>query len=160
MLAVLTTIVAFNAEARDLHGRLGLGFNNQFANTRVDDGVPAVSLKYAFARDLAGDLIFGIKTGTPSNSVTGLKLYKVIFFETNLNFYSMFGAAIVRGRTSGTTRTGNDFLAGFGAEFFIPGIESLGFSFETGASFDNLTGSYVFRTMGVNLLNAGMHFYF
>ena len=48
----------------------------------------------------------------------------------------------------------------FGVEAFIPGIESLGFSMETGASFNNLSGSYAVQTMGVSFLNAGMHFYF
>jgi hypothetical protein len=39
-------------------------------------------------------------------------------------------------------------------------VESLSFSMETGASFDNLSGSFVIETLGVSFLNAGMHFYF
>jgi hypothetical protein len=31
---------------------------------------------------------------------------------------------------------------------------------ETGASFHNLTGTFVLRTMGISFLNAGIHFYF
>lgn len=48
-----------------------------------------------------------------------------------------------------------------GAEFFIPGLESVGFSFETGGALHNLSnGSMSFRTVGVSFIDAGMHFYF
>jgi hypothetical protein len=55
---------------------------------------------------------------------------------------------------------GVDLIAGFGAEFFVPGVESLGFAIETGASFDNGSGSYALKTLGVSFLDAGIHFYF
>ena len=42
----------------------------------------------------------------------------------------------------------------------MPGVESLGLTVETGASFGNLSGSFVLRTMGVSFLDAGIHFYF
>jgi hypothetical protein len=57
-------------------------------------------------------------------------------------------------------RTASQFIGGVGTEFFIPGLESLGFSMETGGSFDNATGSFALKTLGVSFLNAGMHFYF
>ena len=107
-------------------------------------------------RDLAIEGIFGITTATPGNSVTAVKICKNLFFETNLNFYTMLGAGIV----SGSNHTGTEFIGGFGAEFFIPGIESLGFAMETGASFGNLSGSFNFKPIGVSFLNAGIHFYF
>ena len=68
----------------------------------------------------------------------------------------MLGGALV---SSGGT-SGSQFLGGFGVEFFIPGVDSLGFSMETGASFDNLSGTFAMRTLGMSFLNAGMHFYF
>lgn len=144
------------AQARDLQGRMGLGYNSQFANTSLLNGVPAVSLKYAFTRDIAIEPVLGVATTSPANSVTALKLYKNLFFETNLNFYFVLGGGII----SGSSKSSAQFLSGFGAEFFIPGLESLGLSFETGASFDNTSGSFVFKTMGVTFLNAGMRFYF
>jgi hypothetical protein len=157
---VAFTLSTHSVYARDLTGRLGLGYNNQFANSRASNSVPGVSLKYAFSRDFAAALIFGVKTGTDSNSVFGGKFFKTIFMESNLNFYGLLGVGIVRAKLGARSNSGTEMMGGFGVEFFIPGLESLGFSFETGASLDNLSGSYEFRTMGVNVLNAGIHFYF
>ncbi len=155
-LAPVLLMLPAAAQARDLQGRLGLGYNSEFANMRVSDGAPAVSVKYAFTRDVGAEAILGLSTASPSNSATGVKFFKNLFLETDLNFYFMLGAGVV----SGNSHTGAEFLGGFGAEFFIPGVQSLGFSMETGATFDNLSGSYGLRTLGLSFLNAGMHFYF
>jgi len=155
-LLALSWMIAPAASARDMQGRLGLGYNSEFSNMQAVNGVPGVSLKYGLTRDLAGEVVVGVSTASPSNSVTGVKLFKNLFFETNLNFYFMLGGAIL----SGNSKSGAEFLGGFGAEFFIPGIESLGFSMETGGTFDNLSGSFVLKTLGVSFLNAGIHFYF
>lgn len=158
-LAVLTTILVLtcsSADARDMQGRLGLGYNSQFANASAAGGVPAVSLKYGLTRDIAAQGIVGVATSNPGNSAFGVKFFKNLFFETSLNFYFMLGGGII----SANNRSGAEFMGGFGAEFFIPGVESLGFSVETGADFNNITGTFVLRTMGVSFLNAGIHFYF
>jgi hypothetical protein len=146
-----------------MQGRLGLGFNAQFANANAVGGVPGVSLKYGLTRDIAAEGVVGVATSTPGNSVTGLKLFKNLFYETSLNFYFMVGGGIL----SASGSTAADIIGGFGAEFFIPGIESMGFSMEVGGSFTNITdtatnptGAFVFKTFGVTPLAAGMHFYF
>lgn len=144
------------AQAKELQGRLGLGYNSQFANSTSADRVPGISFKYGLTRDIAVAGILGISTGSPSNTVTGIKFFKNLFYETNLNFYFLLGAALL----NANSRSGAEFLGGFGAEFFIPGIESLGFSVETGGSFSNISGSFVLKTMGVSFLDAGIHFYF
>ena len=144
------------AEAREMQGRLGLGYNSQFANTSATERVPGVSLKYGLSRDLAVEGVFGLSTATPTNSVLGGKLFKNIFYETNLNFYGMLGFATLAAQS----KAGIQFLGGFGAEFFIPGLESVGFAMETGASMDSLSGSFAIRTLGVSFLDAGIHFYF
>ena len=118
------------------------------------NGVPGISLKYGITRDIATALIVGVNTASPSNSVTAAKLFKNVFFETNLNFYIMLGGAIL----TANSRAGAQFLGGFGAEFFFPGIESLGFSVETGGSLDNLSGSFALTTLGVSFLDAGYTF--
>lgn len=141
--------------AKDLHGRLGLGYNGQFANSVALNGVPGVSLKYAFTRDLGVQGIFGFSTSTPSNLVTALKLYKNLFYDTNLNFYCFLGGGIV----AANSINGAQFLTGFGTEFFIPGVESVGFSMETGISGDNLSGAFVIKTLGISFIQAGIHFY-
>lgn len=154
---LLQSFVPSPASARDLQGRLGLGFNGQFANTSAQNGTPAIGLKYAMTRDIGAEAIVGVSTASPTNSVFGAKFFKTLFFETNLNFYFMLGGGIL----AAANASGAEFIGGFGAEFFIPGIESLGWSMEVGGSFENLTtGSFALRTMGVSFLNAGMRFYF
>jgi hypothetical protein len=158
LVSVLT--LSFSASstsfARDLQGRLGLGFNSEFSNAAALNGVPGISFKYAINREIASEAIVGLATSSPSNSVTALKLFKNLFFETNLNFYSMVGFGLV----SASSQFGMELLGGLGAEAFIPGLESLGFSMEVGGSFTNITGSFVIKTIGVSFLNAGIHFYF
>lgn len=142
--------------AKEMQGRLGLGYNSEFANSSETERVPGISLKYGMTRDIAVEAVAGASTSSPTNTVTGIKFFKNLFFETNLNFYFMVGGGVV----GASGRTGAEFLGGFGAEFFIPGIESLGMSVETGASFTNITGSFALRTLGVSFLDAGIHFYF
>ena len=144
------------AHARDLTGRLGLGYNSEFANFSQPNGVPGISVKYGISRDIGVEGVLGVNTASPTNDVVGLKFFKNIFYETNLNFYFMAGGGIV----NGNSQTGLEILSGFGVEFFFPGLESLGFSMETGGEIDNLTGSYNLKTLGVSFLNAGIHFYF
>ena len=146
-----------SAYAKEMQGRFGLGYNSEFSNSTSTQRVPGVSIKYGLTRDIAVEAIAGIDTsGASNNSVTGLKFFKNIFYETYLNFYFMLGAGIV----SANTKSGADFLGGFGAEFFIPGVDSLGLAFETGGAFGNITGSFAVRTLGVSFLDAGIHFYF
>ncbi|MGK5083788.1 hypothetical protein WDW37_10840 [Bdellovibrionota bacterium FG-1] len=152
----LSLLPSSDALARDLQGRLGLGYNAEFANSSLGARVPGISIKYALTRDIASELVAGIATTSPINTVTGVKFFKNIFLETNLNFYFMLGGALL----SANSNSGAQFMGGFGAEFFIPGIESLGFAVETGGSFDNLSGSFTLRTLGVSFLDAGIHFYF
>lgn len=144
------------AAARDMQGRLGLGYNAEFVNTLIGERTPGISVKYGLTRDLAAEGIIGLTSSTPANTITGIKFFKNVFYETNLNFYFMLGGAILNAQG----RSGAEFLTGFGVEFFIPGLESLGFACETGGSFDNLTGSFALRTLGVSFLDAGIHFYF
>lgn len=160
-LLVLITLLSLSstfAEARDLTGRLGLGYNSEFANSdsSITGHVPAISLKYGISREFAIEGVVGFNTGSPANTVVGAKIFKNIFYETNLNFYYMAGGAAVQGNS----KSGAQVITGFGVEWFFPGLESLGFAMETGASLDNLSGSYALKTLGVSFLNAGIHFYF
>ncbi len=143
--------------ARDIQSRLGLGYNAEFSNAYSSGyRLPGVSLKYGVTRDIAIEGIVGISTASPTNSVTAFKFFKNLFFENNLNFYSTVGLGLL----SVNGQSGLAFLAGFGAEFFIPGVDSLGLSVETGVTFDNGTGNYSLKTLGVSFLDAGIHFYF
>jgi hypothetical protein len=142
-------------EAKDLAGRLGVGFNNQFSNSSASRRIPALSAKYGVAKDLHFQGLVGFDTSSPSGVTLGGKLYKNVFYETNLNFYTAIALAYIK-----ETRSGMELLGVFGAEFFIPGVDSLGFLFEAGASASNITGSFALKTVGFTFLHAGMHFYF
>lgn len=149
------------AHGRELQGRLGLGFNTQFSNLSTSDPVglkrPAgISMKYGFTRDIALEFIAGAALATPTNVLVGAKFFKNIFYETHLNFYATAGGALLV--VDGTT--GFEFQGGVGVEFFIPGIDSLGFSTEVGISAGNPGGTLLVRTLGLSFLNAGIRFYF
>ncbi len=141
--------------ARDLHGRLGVGYNAQLSSSTLTS-IPGVALKYGMTHDIATEFILAVGTSTPSSFGVGVKFFKNIFFETNLNFYIMAGL----GYSSAVGSSGIDLLMGPGVEFFIPGLESLGISFEAGVAASSVTGSFIVKTMGASFLHAGMRFYF
>ena len=153
-----TFLYATPSFGRDLQGRVGLGMNGNFPNQRGNsiDG-KGIALKYGFTKDLAVEPVIAFSTGTSAQSTFGLKFFKNIFYETNLNFY-FFGAGALM-KNSGDSSYA--LQSGFGAEFFIPGIESLGFSFELGAELSDTYGnSTSLRTLGMTFVDAGMRFYF
>ena len=159
LFAFVSTCWSPVAYSKDLYGRMGLGYNAEFANTTQTNGVPAISFKYGFAPRLALELVAGFYSGTGGTGVAALKLMQTMHAESYLNFYYLFGAGLV----SANSVSGTEFLGGLGTEFFIPGIESVGFSFETGIAVENLTSpskSFVLETFGLSFIQAGMHFYF
>ena len=161
MTLALTSLLVVSPEvsAKELFGRVGLGYNAQFANTSETNGVPALSVKYGFAPRSQVELIAGFYSGSVGSGVAALKYFYTLKAESYANFYFLLGA----GRVSADSRSGSEFLSGFGAEFFIPGVDNIGISFETGMSAEDLTspsGSYVLKTFGASFINAGMHYYF
>lgn len=152
-------IGSISAHARDLQGRLGLGYNGQMSSSReATPALPGVSVKYGLTRSLAveGILAFASGGNDGSSKGVGAKLYKNIFYENYLNFYSfaLLGLVGIAGQS------GYDFQGGLGVEFFIPGIESIGLSFEAGAELTQIRGKTILRTIGFSFLEAGMRFYF
>jgi hypothetical protein len=144
------------AEARDLRGRVGLGYNAQFSNMDVAGGVPGLAVRFNMSREMAFEAIFGINTGTVANSAVGGKFYINLHHENYVTFYSTVGLGYLTGGGS----SGIELLGGIGAEFFIPGLESIGFSFEAGVSGENLTQSFAIKTYGDSFVTAGVRFYF
>lgn len=141
--------------AKDLSGRLGVGFLSEFSNTTADRNLPALSVKYGATKDIHLQGALGFNTFSPASFTLGGKVYKNIFYETNLNFYVAAGLAYLK-----ATNSGVEALGLFGCEFFIPGLDSLGLLFDAGISANNVTGSFVLKTVGFTFINAGMHFYF
>ncbi len=147
------------SSAKELFGKVGLGYNAQFANTNETNGVPAISFKYGLAPRQMLELIGGFYSGSNGSGVAALKYMATVKSESYANFYFLIGGGLV----SADHRNGVEFLGGMGSEFFIPGVDNVGISFEAGLSAEDLTqasGSFVLKTFGVSFINAGMHYYF
>lgn len=149
--------------AKDLTSRLGVGYSDSFSSTDL----PSIAVKYYSGKDFAISAALGINTqsttGT-SNFGFGARAYKTVFPEDNLNFYMGGGAALVSfgPAAGGTGSTTSGFeLSGFaGVEFFVPGLDSVGFNFEAGVGVVSVSSGVTFRTIGNTPLKAGMYFYF
>lgn len=151
---ILLPSFAFSA---DLRGRLGVGASNQLANE-----IPAISLKIQQSKTFAIGGILGFKSDEDNSLYgAGIKFYRIIFDEPQLNFY-MSGLLASENYVKGDkTKTGYQADATLGTEFHFQGLESLGFSFEFGASVRNASpkGGTSFETLGTNFVKAALHFY-
>jgi len=157
LIMIIALATSPRAQAKELFGRIGLGYNAQFAQTSATNGTPAISLKYGLNPRSMIEAIGGYYSGTNSTGVAALKFMQTLHSESYVNFYFVFGGGLV----SAAAKSGIEFLGGFGTEFFIPGVDSVGITFEAGLDFENITSSsLVLKTFGASFLNAGMHFYF
>lgn len=144
-------------QAKDLTSRLGIGYKNQFS-----EELPGIAAQYYPTQDIGVSGTLGVDTES-NNSKFGfmLKLYKIVFQEDSLNFYMGAGGGLLSTENAAGQNESGFELAGYaGCEFFLPGLESLGFSFETGAGITSVSSGVRFRTFGDHPLRAGMMFYF
>jgi hypothetical protein len=168
ILTVIATLLSnpTPAAAKDLTSRLGVGYTDSFSVSTL----PSLAVKYYPSMDLALSASLGVDTNTTnstagqSNFGFGVRVYKTIFTEENLNFFMGAGGGLISiAPTSGGTGTNNSGfeLAGIcGVEFFFPGLDSLGFNMVTGIGITSLSSGVRFRTIGESPLKAGMFFYF
>lgn len=160
ILVLLTALLlsAGPAQAKDLGTRLGIGYNNQFG---IDQDLPSLQVRYYPNGDYGISASLGVDT-QEDNSRFGFqaKILKLVFKEDNMNFYTGAGAGIVSREVNGDNDSGFDLSGFFGAEFFLPGLENLGFSFEGGVGVTSISDEVRFRTIGDHPLRAGIVFYF
>jgi hypothetical protein len=141
----------------DLRGRMGLGLTNQLAND-----IPAISMKVQQSKTFALGGLLGFKSDQENTLYgAGIKLYRIIFDEPQLNFY-MAGLLATESYLDKDDKVASGYQMDgtLGTEFHFQGLESLGFSFEFGLSVRkaDAEGSS-FQTLGDNFLKAGIHFY-
>ncbi len=135
-------------------GHLGLGYSNQLVNS-----IPGVSVKYQATQTISYGGLFNFSTADNGGWGLGAKFYRNIFAEPNLLFYGAFLLGYAsRDLPQGQSDSGVQMDLTIGSEFFIPGIQSIGLSFEAGLSFNTLNGS-TFQTAGSNFVTAEVHFY-
>ncbi len=158
--SVASALYSSNAHAKDLSNRLGIGFKNQ---SSAD--LPSLAVQYWPGAELGLSVSLGIDTQTSNSKFSAMaKIYRVIFQEDNLNFYLGAGAgALSLENTVGTTtnnQSGFELMGYAGVEFFLPGLDSIGWSFEAGTAITSISSGTRFRTFGDSPLRAGAIFYF
>lgn len=157
VLLILVILLPSLASAADLRGRVGVGFTNQLAND-----IPAISLKVQQSKTFSLGAILGFKSDQDNTLYgAGIKLYRIIFDEPQLNFYL---AGLLAAENYVNQK--NEVVGGYqmdgtlGSEFHFQGLESLGFSLEFGVSVRNADESGTsFQTLGDSLVKAAVHFY-
>ena len=156
ILLILVLLFGSVGMSKELANRLGIGYQNQFS---VD--VPAIAARYYPNPDLGVSAALGIDTES-NTSKFGLmaKVFRIVFKEPNLNFYLGAGGGLISQEIAGTASSGFELNGFAGVEFFMQGLESLGFIFEAGIGIASINSGVRFRTFGDHPINAGVVFYF
>lgn len=150
-LSILLLFYSSTTSALNLTGRLGMGMSNQFAHD-----LPAISFKVQNSNSSAyGGMIALDSNSNNTDYGIGLKGYRILFDEPHLNFYF---AGLV-GLLKKNDISGYQIDGTMGSEFHIPGLESIGFSFEFGLSFNKVNDVRHFETSGYHFVAAAVHFY-
>lgn len=154
LVALLGISLANPAMALDKTNRLGVGLTNQLKND-----FPSISFKMQKSRTFAYGGVMGLSTDDQTGGYgVGLKFYRNIFDEPQLNFYFAGMGALMSNRIEGVSYSGFQIDLSFGSEFHFTGMNSLGFSFEFGVS-ANKRKDFVFETLGNNFFVGAVHFY-
>ncbi len=145
-----------SAQAKDLSGRVGVGFNHNFGDRST------ISIRYALP---LGDPAVQVQVegfgGLALNNanagwfIAGGRALGAVVVEDNLNLYLAAGAGYM---TDGTQNTSALRLQpAMGVEFFLFGLENLGFMTEWGVNVDlgSVTGVSTAANAGV-----GVHSWF
>ena len=145
------------ANAASLVGRLGIGYSKHLVND-----MSTMSLKLQRNRSTALGMSFGIDSGSEStNYALGGKIYRYIYEEPQLNFYSALGINIFtyKNEDDDKTEQGHQIDGTFGSEFSFQGLESLGFSFEFGIRASKYNDENRVQTAGQSMIQSAIHFY-
>jgi hypothetical protein len=137
---------------------MGVGATNQLANE-----VPAISLKIQQSKTFALGGLLGFRSDQENTLYgAGVKFYRIIFDEPQLNFYmaGLFAAQNYFDEKKDKVQSGYQVDGTLGTEFHFVGLESLGFSFEFGLSARKADArGPSFQTLGDQFLRAAVHFY-
>lgn len=142
-------------QAKNMESRLGVGVRNAFAFE-----MPAIATIYYPNSNLGVIGALGVDT-VENDSKFGLQLglRKRIFEEDQLNFFMGGSFSLLTLETAGKKESGYELAATVASEFFLSGLENLGFNVETGVAVSNLD-KVRFRTLGDSFLRGGIIFYF
>lgn len=141
--------------AKDLTNRLGVGYRDTLTTGR-----PALAVQYYPTREYGVIGAIGVDTQDQNSSSSfegGVR--RMIFREDNMNFFMGGTMAMISATTSGVSQSGYELGAHVGGEFFLTGLDSLGFNFQVGVSVAS-TNKVRFRTTADSPITAGIIFYF
>ncbi len=154
----LLFLLPSQAEARDLRGRLGLGFNNNFSS------LTSISVKYGIPTNketlnlqIQAMVGFAFLKDQDDRFFAGGRVLIPILAEDNLNLYAGVGAGYVRFHDA---KQGVRASAVVGVEFFLFGLENLGLSAEFGLNLDAGNQILDVQTTGGTQASVGVHYYF
>lgn len=161
LIFVVLCLSTVSVQAKEMGSRLGVGFRDAYSFD-----LPSLAAVYYPSSLYAVVGALGVDTqDNASKSAVSVGLRRLVFMEDSLNFFMGGQASMVSLERANSTGTGYETKSGFelsalvGVEFFLTGLDNLGFNFETGvgiASIDKVR----FRTLGDHMLRAGMFFYF
>jgi hypothetical protein len=141
--------------AKELTSRLGLGFRNAYS---MD--LPSIAAIYYPSSDVGVVGAIGIDTKDQnSSSAFSAGIRRIIFKEENMNFFMSGVLSFLSQETAGQSDSGFELSGLVGSEFFLSGLDSLGFNIETGVGITNVK-KVRFRTIGDHMFRAGIVFYF
>lgn len=159
ILTLLT--IASAAHSKDLTSRLGVGIKN---NNSID--LPAIAAVYYPNSEVGLTGSLGVDTEEDNSKFAfNVGIRKILFKEDRMNFYYGGQVGLLNHERQNSAGTGTDKDSGFelnvvfGAEFFLAGLDSLGFTFEGGLGLSSMDETR-FRTIGDHPLKAGLIFYF
>lgn len=155
LMALFISFTSYS-HALSLMGRLGIGTTNQFVNN-----MQSISLKVQRSRSIALSAMIGLDANSDAtNYALGGKIFKIIYDEPQLNFYStaMLGIFSYQ-NSSNATQNGHQIDVGLGTEFSFQGLESIGLSFEMGLGYSSYNDKNYFKTFGYNVITSAVHFY-
>lgn len=144
------------AQGKELSSRLGVGFRSAY----VTFDLPSLAAYYYPSADLAVIGSLGVDTQEDDSKFAFMAgIRRILFKEDNMNFFMGGNVAMVNQEILAKKESGFELAALIGGEFFLNGLDSLGFNFESGVGISNVK-KVRFRTMGESFVSAGIIFYF
>jgi len=156
-LGILAGLCLFSgkASAKELVNRLGIGVKNETAL-----GLPALAVSYFPTSEIGLTGGLGIDTRKDNSSFAlSAGVRRIVFKEDNMNFFMGGELGLINDETAGEKESGFYLSGLFGTEFFLAGLENLGFSFQGGVGVVSLK-DVRFRTVADVPLQAAVIFYF
>jgi hypothetical protein len=126
LLLLVTLPLATAASAKDLRNRPGFGFNNQFGQfsaLSLRYGIPAPDAAVQLATEIDAGFSYDSVDATRNGVYLGGRVLYGLAVEDNMNLYAVAGAGVTI--TDATTAV--SLQPGFSTEFFLFGLENLGF---------------------------------